>query len=113
MLEVCQQTTKIRAGKPLVCNISIPRYHFISQPSNKEAGGLGFYIRDDCDLHDRSDLTLSTDDFENLSIEIHRKSQNHIICSAIYRHPNSNFDNFFSILQSSWIKFRMKGNTVF
>ena len=87
--------TKIRVLKSLVSNISIPaRYHFISQPSNTEAGGVGFYIRNDCEFHDRSALTISTDEFEFLSIEIHRKSQSNIICSVIYRHPNSNLDSF-------------------
>lgn len=59
---------------------------------------MGFYIRDDSEFHNRSDLTLSTDDFENLSIEIHRKSQSNIICFVIHGHPNNNFDNFFLYL---------------
>jgi hypothetical protein len=57
---------KNKVGKSLESNISIPGYHFISQPTNTEAGGVGFYIRNDCEFHDHSDLTISTNEFEIL-----------------------------------------------
>ena len=88
--------TKIRFDHPTITNTAIPGYNFISQPSHTEAGGVGFYIRDDCEFHIRSDFSVSTNGFEILTVDIHRESQSNIICSVIYRHPNGNFDNFQS-----------------
>ena len=45
--------TKIMAGIDPVANVSVAGYNYISQPSNQNAGGVGFYIRSDCKLHRR------------------------------------------------------------
>jgi hypothetical protein len=82
----------------LVSNVSLDGYHFISQPSHQNAGGVGLYIRDDCEFHVRDDFTVSTNDSECLSLEIHCQSQSNIICSVIYRHPKSTFDSFNNYL---------------
>jgi hypothetical protein len=69
--------------KSLVSNVSIDGYNFISQPSNQNAEGMGFYIKDDCELHVRDDFTVSTNDFvhgDSLSV-----SEQYHICSVIYR----------------------------
>ncbi len=79
-----------------VVNIDIPGYNFISQPSYHNAGGVAFYIRYDCDFH-----TTSTTDFECLWIEVHSKSQKNTVCVVIYRHPNSNLENFTNYLSKT------------
>ena len=86
--------TKIMAGIDPVANVSVAGYNYISQPSNQNAGGVGFYIRSDCELHSRDNLSISTADFECLWIEIHSKFHRNTLCSVIYRHPNSNLENF-------------------
>ncbi len=73
--------TKISMQKSLVSNVSIDGYHFFSQPSHQNAGGVGLYVRDDCEFHIRDDFTVSTNDFECLSLEIHCQSQNNIIAA--------------------------------
>ena len=103
--------TKIMAERDPVANIDIPGYNFISQPSYHNAGGVGFYVRSDCEFHTRDNLTATTIDFECLYIEIHSKSHRNTICSVIYRHPNSNLDNFTTL--KKWIKFQKNINTVF
>ena len=90
--------TKIMKERSITSNISMNGYQFLSQPTNSNAGGVGFYVRDDLEFHCRDDFTISTNDFECLSLEIHCQSHSNIICSVIYRHPNSNFDNFDNYL---------------
>ena len=85
--------TRLLAGRDQITNTSIPGYTFFSQPSVQEAGGVGLYIRDDSEFHLRDDLCVSTDDYECIWIEIHRKSRN-IVCAVIHRHPNGSLDNF-------------------
>ena len=45
-----------------------------------------------------NNLSTSSADFECLWIEIHAKSCRNIVCSVIYRHPNSNLGNFTTFL---------------
>ena len=84
--------------KDPVAKVNISGYNFISQPSYQNAGGVGFYIRSDCECHIRNNLSTSSADFECLWIEIHAKSCRNIVCSVIYRHPNSNLGNFTTFL---------------
>ena len=39
--------TKIRINGDCLTNINLPGYKFLSQPTLSNAGGVGFYIRDD------------------------------------------------------------------
>ena len=72
--------TKIVINKDCVANISISGYQFFSQPSVHNAGGVGFYIRNEIEFHLRDDLSSTTDDYESLWIEVHSKSHN-IVCA--------------------------------
>ena len=78
-----------------VVNTCIPGYQFLSQPTLHNAGGVGFYIKNDIGFHLREDLCVTTNDFECLWVEIHRKSRN-VVCAVIYRHPNGDLDKFIN-----------------
>ena len=90
--------TKMMVDKDPVANVNISGYNFISQPSYQNPGGVGFYIRRDCEYHIRNNLSTSSADFERFWIEIHAKSCRNIVCSVIYRHPNNNLGNFTTFL---------------
>ena len=92
--------TKLIVNKDPIINIELPNYHFVSQPSSQIAGGVGFYIGLDLEFHSRQDLSITTEDFECLWIEIHCTNQTNTICSVIYRHPSSNLENFTDYLTS-------------
>ena len=94
LLGISETKIRLMAGIDPVANVSVAGYNYISQPSNQNAGGVGFYIRSDCELYSRDNLSISTADFECLWIEIHSKSHRNTLCSVIYRHPNSNLENF-------------------
>ena len=108
--------TKIRpmAGIDPVANVSVAGYNYISQPSNQNAGGVGFYIRSDCELHSRDNLSISTADFECLWIEIHSKSHRNTLCSVIYIDILIVIWKILLIFrQKPWIKFLKKIKFVF
>ncbi len=99
--------TKISMQKSLVSSDSIDGYHLFSQPSHQNAGGVGLYIRDDCEFHVRDDFTVSTNDFECLSLEIHCQSQStqyHMFC---------NLQTSKKYLQKLLIKYLVKINIAF
>ena len=92
---------KLKVDQSFLCNIEIPGYSFSFQPSLSNAGGVGFYIKEDQLFTNRPDLTLSTDDFETLWVEMQNGSQRNMICGVIYRHPHGNMQNFLDFLNST------------
>ena len=87
--------TKIIVDKDLLIKISIPGYQFISQPTISNAGGVGFYVRDNIEFHSRDDLGSTTEDYDCLWFEVHSKFRN-IVCSLVSRYPHSNLDKFIN-----------------
>ena len=69
-------------------NTQIPGYIFVSQPTLSNAGGVGFYIRNDLSYIIRNDFSITNPDFQSLWIEIQSKTNSNMICGVIYRHPN-------------------------
>ena len=55
-------------------------YSFTFQPSLSNAGGVGFHINEDHLFTTSLDLTLSTNDFEALWVEMQNGSQRIMIC---------------------------------
>ena len=52
----------------------MPGYHFTFQPSLSNAGGVGFYIKQELSFTNRPELTVSTNDFEALWVEMQNGS---------------------------------------
>ena len=63
--------TKLKAAS--FCNIEIPGYTFIHNPSSTNAGGVGLYIQSNIVFSHRNDLELKVEGCESLFIEV--KSQ--------------------------------------
>jgi len=79
----------------------LPGYSFVSQPTLSNAGGVGFYIKNDLNFTVISELSTSTADYEALWIEIHKSYSLNVLCCIIYRNPNGNLDSFFEYLNST------------
>ena len=75
-------------------NTDLPGYQFVSQPSNSNVGGVGFFIQENLKFAIRSELTTLKDEFETLWIEIQNDPQHIMLCGVIYRHPSGNLDCF-------------------
>ena len=76
--------------KPAV-NIKIPGYQeFLFQPIETTHGGTGFYLKDQIDYIQRTDLDFnSVGDFESLFVEIKFPKKKNLVIGCIYRHPTS------------------------
>lgn len=91
--------TKLKNDQDALLNINIIGYNFLSQPSTTNAGGVGFYVKDNLVYTHRSDLsTQKHNDYESLWIEIHNNKGHNTICGIFYRHPHGNVDNFLNYI---------------
>ena len=70
---------KIKVDQEFVSNITLPGYVFMSQPRSSNAGGVGFYIRENLKFTIRSNDNVTTHDFEALWVEIDNESQSNIV----------------------------------
>ena len=82
-------------------NHHLDSYSFVSQHSLSNAGGVGFYVKDNCCYDVRYDLSDSVAGFETLWIEIQSNHNQNIICGVFYRHPHSNIDAFITFLNQT------------
>ena len=92
--------TKILRDRENLMNINLEGYNFIHEPTLSNAGGVGFYVKNEINYIMRNDLSKSTLDFEMLWIEIIRPMKQNIICGVVYRHPKNSPDNFFDSLST-------------
>ena len=82
-------------------NTNINGYNFIHNHSLTNAGGVGFFIRNNLRVKIRKNLTKSAIHSEMLWIEITRSNESNLICGVIYRHPNGDLNDFMELLNST------------
>ena len=89
---VCVSETRIK-GNSLV-NISIPGYNFFHVDSLTNAGGVGVYVSKhlNCDIN--ANVSLNLPQCEDIWINVDLNDGKNIVIGTIYRHPNSNSDQF-------------------
>ena len=101
--------TKIKVGIDPFLNTYLPGYYFLSQPSMSNAGGVGFYIKDDLSCIKRDDFCTTTPEFESIWIEIEVPHQHNIVCGLIYRHPDQNITKAADFLYKATEKVNNEG----
>ena len=101
--------TKIKAGIDPFLNTNLPGYSFLSQPSMSNAGGVGFYIKDNLSYIKRDDFCTSNPEFESIWIEIEVPHQHNIVCGLIYRHPDQNITKAADFLYKATEKVNKEG----
>ena len=80
--------TKLKNDREILLNINITGYSFLSQPSYTNAGGVGFYIKNNLGYIYRSDLSAQVqNDYESLWIEIQNDTGHNTICGIFYSTP--------------------------
>ena len=62
--------TKLAVANDSLSNLNLHGYQVLSQPSLSNAGGVGFYVRDNYNFSVRSDLSITESGFEALWIEV-------------------------------------------
>lgn len=88
--------TWINSANDLTCNVSLPGYKFLSQPSSHRAGGVGLFVNEDLCFNIREDLSSSDEQFESLWIELQNPSSKNVLCAVVYRHPNTDLESFLN-----------------
>jgi hypothetical protein len=101
--------TKHRFDRASLLNTEIPGYTFLSQPSMSNAGGVGFFIQNKLKFIKRDEVSITTNDFEALWIELIDKSKRNVICAVIYRHQHGNISTFMDYLNSTIDKVHRDG----
>ena len=77
-----------------IAKVTIPGYDFVGEHRiNKKGGGVGILINSELKYKVRDDLKITSEIFENCSIEIKTNTAN-IIIGSIYRPPNTNQKEF-------------------
>ena len=62
--------TKLKHNQHSVSNVTLKGYRFVSQPSNPNAEGVGFFVKDNIKHTLRIDLTVTKNEFEALWVEV-------------------------------------------
>ena len=88
--------TETRLNENTTVNIDVPGYKFYHSDSPTAAGGAGIYVSENLKCIPRPDLKLSIENVESCWVEIDstKKSKNQMVIGCVYRHPNSNIENF-------------------
>lgn len=105
--------TKIKVGMDSYLNTNLPGYCFLSQPSMSNAGGVGFYIKDNLSYIKRDDVCTTNPEFESIWIEIEVPHQHNIVCGLIYRHPDNNIGKTADVLYMVTEKINKEGKFCF
>ena len=82
-------------------NVNISGYIMHLTPTKSSAGGVALYVKSSLDYKPRKDLSVCKDEFGMVGIEILRSKSKNILCCCVYRHPNTDaqeFVNDFDIL---------------
>ena len=101
---LCISETSQKENCDFKLNVTINGY---KQPycigSKTSRGGVAIYVKDNLNVLLRSDLSKNTLSFEAVWIEIIQKNKN-IICGCIYRHPNSDINQFLEYFEKALSK---------
>ena len=85
--------TKHKQTHQISYNISLCGYNFVHADTDKNAGGVGLYIKNSIDFLVLSNLKLNIENCENIWIELQLNNRKFTI-GVVYRHPTPNYDIF-------------------
>ena len=97
--------TKQQIGKEFISNVNIDNFLMYTQPSKSSAGGVAIYINNKFDHVNRDDLSILHNDFESVWVEIKNKRGKNFLCGCVYRHLNTDVENFLGYIESTLSKF--------
>ena len=96
---LCISETSQKENTHFNVNITIDGYR---QPftlgSKTSRGGVAIYVKNDIDVVERNDLNLINKSFEIVWVEIRNDKHKNIVCGCLYRHPNSDIDEFMKYI---------------
>ena len=95
-------------------NVNMDGYNIHTQPTKSSHGGIAMYLKKTLDYTIRDDLSVVTDEYETLWVEINTgsKAKNILWCCA-YRHPNTNIKSFIEYMDNTLQKLEKSNKTIF
>ena len=84
---------------PIKINIEISECKLFLGNSHSQNGSVGFYIKSCLAPVHRTDLSIDSNDFETVWVEVENKHGKNYLCCCVYLHANSNLDNFSNYLE--------------
>ena len=88
--------TKEQSDKGFLSNVHLPRYNIHTQPAKSSAGGVALYLYSSLNYKTRDDLSVTKDDFEMVCVELLSQAKKNTVCCCVYRHPNTDVQEFLN-----------------
>ena len=98
VIGISESNEKIDCG--FVTNVNISGYNMHSTRTKSSAGGVALYVKSSLDYKPRYDLSICKDEFEMVGIEILSTKSKNILCCCVYRHPNTDAQEFVNYLDN-------------
>ena len=97
--------TSQRGDIPFSMNVNISGYHKPFSLGSKSARGrVAIFAKENLNVWERDDLNFVCNQFESVWVEIEVKNSKNIVCGCLYRHPNSDINDFTKFVSKSLTK---------
>ena len=92
--------SKEQTNHGFLTNVDISGYTMYSTPTKSSCGGAALYVKSLLNHKPREDLSVCKDEFEMVGVEILNSKSKNIICCCVYRHPNTDAQEFVNFLDN-------------
>ena len=98
---LCISETSQKEDTDFNLNLTIDGYRQPTAVGSKTSnGGVAIYSKTDINTVDRNDLNIADKSFEAVWIEVKNEKHKNIVCGCLYRHPNSDIEDFTDYLSN-------------
>ena len=94
-------------------NVKIEGYDLHKTPTLSAKGGVAIYVNSAFKAVERTDLTIQTENYETIWIEIKNSKSKNIVCGCIYRHPRYHHADFLDYMDSTLHKLSKEGKEIY
>ena len=106
--------SKQTIGMDFALNVNMDGYNIHTQPTQSSHGGIAMYLKKTLDYKIRDDLSVVSDEYETLWVEINTGSKaKNILCCCAYRHPNTDIKSFIEYMDNTLQKLEKSNKTIF
>ena len=106
--------SKQTIGMDFALNVNMIGYNIHTQPTKSLHGDIAMYLKKTLDYTIRDDLSVVSDEYETLWVEINTASKaKNILCCCAYRHPNTDIKSFIEYMDNTLQKLEKSNKTIF
>ena len=94
--------SKQTVGMDFALNVNMDGYNIHTQPTKSSHGGIAMYLKKTLDYTIRDDLSVVSDEYKTLWVEINTGSKaKNILCCCAYQHPNTDIKSFIEYMDNT------------